>query len=266
VLENLQPIFSETAGEQVEQSKARFLGAAICALVLPLAGCASGQRWPLAAGQHPQSFEAEIKKTVTARFLLYLPEGFGDDGRQWPLIVFLHGSGESGNDLEKVKAHGPPKILAEKKDFPFIVVSPQAEAGRRFDEDAIVALLDELVRQLPVDEDRIYLTGLSMGGFATWGWAAQEPERFAAIAPIAGGWEPEEACKLKDIPIWAFHGARDALVPLGPHQEMIDAVIACGGNAKMTVYPEAEHDSWTATYANPELYDWFLQHRRRGQN
>ncbi len=244
---------------------ARFLTIAICALVLPLAGCA-GPRWPLAAGQHPQSFEAEIQKTVSARFLLYLPQRFADDGRRWPLIVFLHGSGERGTDLEKLKLHGPPKILAEKSDFPFIVVSPQAEAGRDFDGDALIALLDEAVRQLPVDENRIYLTGLSMGGFATWGWAAQEPWRFAAIAPIAAGWNPEEACKLKNIPIWAFHGARDALVPVKPHQQMVDAVIACGGNAKITVYPEAEHDSWTAAYANPELYDWFLQHRRRDQN
>jgi predicted peptidase len=245
---------------------APLLSSAICALVLTLAGCASKQRWPLAAGQHPQSFEAQIRKTVGVRFLLYLPATFADDGRRWPLIVFLHGGGERGNDLEKVKIHGPPKIVAEKKDFPFIVVSPQAEAGRNFDADALVALLDEAVRQLPVDEDRIYLTGLSMGGFSTWAWAAQEPWRFAAIAPIAAGWTTEEACKLKDVPIWAFHGARDGVVAIEPHQQMVDAVTACGGDAKMTVYPEADHDSWTVPYAGPELYEWFLQHRRRGQN
>jgi predicted peptidase len=115
---------------------------------------------------------------------------------------------------------------------------------------------------LPVDEDRIYLTGLSMGGYATWAWATLQPGRFAAIAPIAGGWAPEDACKLKELPIWAFHGAKDSVVPVGPHQQMIDAINACGGDAKFTVYPDADHDSWTATYANPELFEWFLRHRR----
>jgi predicted peptidase len=235
----------------------------VCALALLLAGCAAhGPRWSLAEGQHPQSFEGEITKTVSARFLLYLPKGIADDGRKWPLIVFLHGAGERGSDLEKVKIHGPPKLVEEKEDFPFIVVSPQAEATRNFDADALIGLLDEVVRQLPVDEDRIYLTGLSMGGFATWAWATLQPDRFAAIAPIAGGWGPEDACKLKDLPIWAFHGAKDNVVPVGPHQQMVDAVNACGGKAKMTVYPEADHDSWTETYANPALYEWFLQQRR----
>lgn len=231
-------------------------------MALVLAGCAAGPRWSLVEGQHPQSFEAQIKKTVSARFLLYLPEGFADDGRRWPLIVFLHGAGERGSDLERVKIHGPPKIVEGKTDFPFIVVSPQAEAGRSFDGDAVIGLLDEVLRQLPVDEDRIYLTGLSMGGFSAWAWATQEPGRFAAIAPIAAGWSTEDACKVKGVPIWAFHGAKDAVVPVGPHQEMIDAVNACGGDAKMTVYPDADHDSWTAAYANPELYEWFLQHRQ----
>jgi predicted peptidase len=240
----------------------RFLRFAICTVVLLLAGCASGQQWTLAEGQHPQSFEREITKTVSGRFLLFLPDGFANDGRKWPLIVFLHGSGERGSDLEKVKIHGPPMIAEKREDLPFIVVSPQAEAGRNFEGDAVIALLDEIVRQLPVDKDRIYLTGLSMGGFATWAWAIQEPSRFAAIAPIAAGWTTEDACKLKGIPIWAFHGTKDGAVPIGPHQQMIDAVNACGGNAKMTVYPEGDHDAWTATYANPELYEWFLQHRR----
>lgn len=239
----------------------------ICTLALLLAGCtAHGPRWSLIEGQHPQSFEAEITRTVNTRFLLYLPKEAASGGREWPLIVFLHGAGERGSDLEKVKIHGPPRLVAEREDFPFIVVSPQVEAGRNFDGDELIALLDEVVRQLPVDEDRIYLTGLSMGGYATWAWAALQPGRFAAIAPIAGGWATEDACKLKELPIWAFHGAKDSVVPVGPHQQMIDAVKACGGNARMTVYPDADHDSWTATYSNPELFEWFLKHRRLRQS
>jgi len=160
--------------------------------------------------------------------------------------------------------HSLPKRLESDPTFPFIVVSPQVPFDPAFMPDAFPALLDDVVRELPVDEDRIYLTGLSMGGFATWGWAMVEPWRFAAIAPIASGWERlEDACKLKDMPIWAFHGAKDGAVPIDLDQKIVDAVKACGGDIRFTIYPDAGHDSWTETYDNPELYAWFLRHRRR---
>jgi predicted peptidase len=130
----------------------------------------------------------------------------------------------------------------------------------------LTGLLDEIVENYDVDESRVYLTGLSMGGYGTWSLGATLPDRFAAIAPICGGGEKRMAWRLKEMPIWVFHGAKDSVVPLAQSEEMVEAVKAAGGNPKLTVYPEANHDSWTATYDNPKLYDWFLSHRKRDKD
>ncbi|MGB9597984.1 MAG: prolyl oligopeptidase family serine peptidase, partial [Candidatus Poribacteria bacterium] len=121
------------------------------------------------------------------------------------------------------------------------------------------ALLNDIIRKYSVDKNRIYLTGLSMGGFATWSFAIAHPERFAAIVPICGGGDPEKVSAIKDIPVWVFHGAKDNVVKLEQSERMVNALKQVGGNVKFTVYPDAEHDSWTATYDNPELYEWLLQ-------
>lgn len=230
---------------------------------LLLGGCAMSKPWTLAEGQHPQAFEKQVTIALGMRFLLYLPKGYDrQDGRKWPLIVFLHGSGERGDDIEKVKVHGPPKLIAAGQDFPFIIVSPQAPRNTVWNSETLNILLDELVERLPVDVERIYLTGLSLGGYATWSTAAARPERFAAIAPVCGAGDVQTACRLKGLPIWAFHGEQDTVVSLKEDQNMVDAVRACGGDVKFTVYPGVGHDSWTETYANPALYQWFLQHKR----
>lgn len=214
-------------------------------------------------GQHEHTFEAEIVKTVRLGYLLYLPKDYGTvPQKKLPLILFLHGMGERGNNLERVKVHGIPKIVEQKDDFPFIAVSPQCP-GRSFwtmELEALNALLDEIIETYAVDTNRIYLTGLSMGGFGSWSLAIKYPDRFAAIAPVCGGGEPEKVSVLKDIPVWVFHGGKDQTVPLKRSEEMVDALKACGGNVKFTVYPDAGHDSWTETYDNPELYKWFLKH------
>jgi predicted peptidase len=214
--------------------------------------------------QQEKSFEKEIKVKVRLNYLLFLPEEYTrSPGKQWPLLLFLHGAGESGDDLTKVKLHGPPKIVEKKKDFPFIVVSPQS-SGRRWNPDALNALLDDVIANFRVDEDRVYLTGVSMGGFGTWTLATAHPERFAAIAPICGGGNPKDASKLKRLPIWVFHGAKDKTVPLARSEDMVKALKNAGAaEAKFTVYPEAGHDSWTETYDNPELYSWLLSHHRK---
>jgi predicted peptidase len=214
---------------------------------------------PPATGQREMQFEKEGKAKLG--YLLFLPEDYGKTDKAWPLILFLHGAGESGNDLAKVKAHGPPKIVETKKDFPFIVVSPQSPK-RGWQPDALLALLDEVVSKYKVDQDRVYLTGLSMGGFGTWALAAAHPDRFAAIVPICGGGDPKTAERLKGLPMWVFHGAKDNVVPLARSEAMVNAVKAAGGNPKFTVYPEAGHDSWTKTYDNPELYQWLLEQKR----
>jgi predicted peptidase len=163
-----------------------------------------------------------------------------------------------------VKVHGPPKLIAQGKSLPFIVVSPQCPRRSSWSSPEQVAvlkaLLDEITEKYRVDESRVYLTGLSMGGYGTWALASTYPERFAAIAPICGGGQPRMARRLRGVPIWVFHGAKDGTVPLARSEEMVEAVKKAGGSVEFTVYPEAKHDSWTVTYDNPKLYDWLLSH------
>jgi len=215
-------------------------------------------------GQHSHTFEETVTKTLSCNYLLFLPEDYGKQEKDWPLMLFLHGAGERGSDLQKVKVHGPPKIVEKQEDFPFIVVSPQCPEGDWWDEklEVLTNLLDDIVARYDVDTDRIYLTGLSMGGYGTWALASKYPDRFAAIAPICGGGKRFMAYRLKDMPVWAFHGAKDRVVPLEESEEMVEAINDRGGNAKLTVYPDAGHDSWTESYDNQELYDWLLEHRR----
>lgn len=219
---------------------------------------------PESGKQTAQHFEKEVK--VEMNYLLYLPADYGKEpDKKWPLILFLHGMGERGDNLDKVKDHGPPKLIAEGKEFPFIIVSPQCPRTQLWVPSELTHLLDEVEAKYTVDKDRIYVTGLSMGGFATWALAGDQPERFAAIAPVCGGGEPAMAWRFRRLPAWVFHGAKDETVPLERSQQMVDALKKFGGDPKFTVYPEAEHDSWTETYNNPELYDWFLTNVRKGR-
>jgi predicted peptidase len=236
--------------------------------LLTLASCATGNPRFLAEGQQARTLHRRVTQTVDARYLLYLPAGFRANGdTEYPLLIFLHGSGEAGEDLGRLKVHGPPRIVESRRDFPFIVASPQTPASDRgFDYAMLDALLDELLERLPVDPDRLYLTGLSLGGEWTYGWASTRPERFAAIAPVCGTWTPVVACRLKNVPVWAFHGAEDDVVPLAGDQAMVDAINACGGDGRLTVYPDTGHDAWTRAYADERLYAWLLGHRRtRGE-
>lgn len=216
-------------------------------------------------GQSEQMFQKEITKKVSLKYLLYLPKGYGEKKDQkWPVLLFLHGAGERGNDLNLVKKHGPPKLIEAGKDLPFIVVSPQCPITSWWPEqvDALVGLLDEIESKYAVDREREYVTGLSMGGFGTWALATRYPGRFAALAPICGGGDRFLVNRLKGVPVWVFHGAKDPTVPLQSSTEMVEALKRAGGDVQLTVYPEAQHDSWTETYNNPKLYEWFLSHHR----
>ena len=220
-----------------------------------LSGCASMPEL-LALGQQVE------RRGGAYDYLLYVPEGYQPE-RGAPLLLFLHGAGERGTELAKVKMHGPPKLIDGGVSMPFIVVSPLAPRGGGWDVDKLGQLLDAIESELAVDRTRVYVTGLSMGGFGAWGLAAKTPERFAAIVPICGGGDSAWGEALAEVPgIWAFHGALDQAVPLRLSEEMVGAVRAAGGNAKLTVYPKAGHDAWTETYDNEELYAWLLRHAR----
>ena len=233
-------------------------------------GCTSlMQSTRVQTGQHPHAFQKDIVKTIRMDYLLYLPKEYGVTQGKWPLILFLHGAGERGHDLSKVEIHGPPKLIAkEKKELPFVIVSPQCPDDEWWSSelqiDTLDALLDDVVSRYQIDKERIYVTGLSMGGFGAWRLAAEYPHRFAAIAPICGKGDPASAQSIRHLPVWVFHGAKDNVVPLKESRQMVDALKKVDGNVTFTVYPEAGHDAWTATYENPELYEWFLKHTRSG--
>jgi predicted peptidase len=210
-------------------------------------------------------------KSVHMKYLLFLPNGYDPkSSRRWPMILFLHGIGERGQDPWKVKAHGPPKVAEQMANFPFIVVSPQCPAGEWWSNETLMTLLDEVIHHRSVDLDRIYLTGLSMGGFGAWSLALAFPDRFAAVAPICGGgiWhtimalDSRRAAALKLLPFWVFHGDKDAAIGIEESERMVNALRKFGCDIKFTVYPDVGHDSWTETYNNPELYQWFLKHSR----
>lgn len=221
-------------------------------------------------GQYPQSFETVIDGSTRAvNYLLYIPKEYPESRKDCPLILFLHGAGERGNDISMVAKHGPSKLVAEeKKELPFIIASPQCPASgwwsTPLQTELLSALLEDLVSRYRIDKERIYVTGLSMGGFGTWALAAAFPERFAAIAPICGGGNPGSAAKIAHLPAWVFHGGKDEVVQVRQSEQMVAALEEAGGNPRFTVYPEAGHDSWTQTYSNPYLYEWFLMHKRSG--
>jgi len=205
----------------------------------------------------------KITKKIRLKYLVFLPKKYAQTKKKWPLILFLHGSGERGENLEKVKVHGLPKIVDAKPDFPFVVVSPQCPDETWWQTDGLIALLDSIEKKYRIDASRIYVTGLSMGGFGTWELAVRQPDRFAAIAPVCGGAIPLVLYGIKDVPTWVFHGGKDNVVVPEESTRLVDFLKKIGGKPKLTIYPEAGHDSWTETYANPKLYEWFLEQRKK---
>lgn len=218
---------------------------------------------PLREGQHPQAAVAPGGYS----FQLHVPPGGLAKGTALqPLMIFLHGSGERGDNLDLVKVHGPSKIADRDPKFPFILVSPQLPADQDWDLARLNALLAWALKTLPADPTRVTLTGLSRGGHATWRWAAAEPWRFAAVAPVAGTGQPADACSLKDLPVWAFHGDRDDVVVPEGSFAMVRALRACGGSPRLTIYPDLGHNAWDPAYDDPALYLWLLEQRRPTNN
>jgi len=243
--------------------------------------------------QLPQSVVVHVSdqgkaREVTIRYLLFVPKDYKATGEKWPLMLFLHGLGECSNDdLDKVKIHGPAKIVEGRPDFPFVLITPQcppppgydpAKAGaltspqvielvrKAWNPKELIQLVGHVLDKLNVDPDRVYVTGLSMGGYGTWRLAATYPDRFAAAVPICGGGEYNQMSPaLSRVPIWAFHGAKDPTVPISESKHMIYALRQVSGDIRFTTYPDAAHNSWEQTYNNQEVYDWLLAHRRGKQ-
>ncbi len=195
-------------------------------------------------------------------YLLWLPKDYGkEESRRWPVVLFLHGRGESFGPLSLVAKWGPPQMAARGDDLPYIVVSPQcpreSDWRREDQQKRVMTLLDDILEKFPADPERVYLTGLSMGGYGSWRLAADHPDRFAAVIPICGGGNPEDGEKLARIPIWVFHGTEDTAVPLRLSEEMVEAIRGAGGDRiRFTVLEHVGHNCWSAAYATPELYQW----------
>ena len=211
--------------------------------------------------------QQEIYDPSTLNYLLFMPRDSSEvENGKFPLIISLHGIGERGEDLWRVKGDGLPKILDGQNDFPFIVVSPQCPSTTEWYYDRtdikLNKLLDSVIARYPVDTSRIYLTGFSMGGIGTLDFAIRYPHRFAALIPIAfrieDGWD---LCVIKDIPLWGFHGQHDPIIPLYKAQSVITTLINCGGSPLFTIYSDLFHDAWTRTYNNPDIYNWLLSKR-----
>jgi predicted peptidase len=178
-----------------------------------------------------------------------------------PLILYLHGAGERGSNFNGVWRHGPHKFRASNPAFPFIIIAPQCPLRSYWEPERVLTALDDAEARFAVDACRIYLTGLSMGGFGVFETAMYAPGRFAALAPICGGGDVRRAALIAHIPTWVFHGALDDIVPIEHSERMVAALRTAGGNPRYTVYPNAQHDSWTETYNNPEFYSWLLEHQ-----
>jgi predicted peptidase len=216
----------------------------------------------------PASVNPGLSLTVTHqatyRYLLYEPaEPASSTVDARPIVFFFHGKGERGSDLRVLERHGLPQLIAAGRALPYIVVSPQCPENEYWsDAPLLPEFVAAAVERHRADPTRVYLTGMSMGGFAVWSLAQRHPERYAAILPICGGGETRWALRLRDVPAWVFHGAQDNVIPPARSIDLVEAIRAAGGSPRFTLYPNAGHDAWTPTYANEEIHTWLLAHRR----
>jgi predicted peptidase len=225
---------------------------------------------PAQAGEPATGFVNKVFKVgdSESKYVLFVPHDYKGD-KEYPLILFLHGAGERGDDGQTQVRQGignAIKFKGKEKKFPFIVIFPQCAAKGNWSADGpdakrALAILDETQKTYKVDSKRIYLTGLSLGGFGTWSISTAIPDRWAAIAPICGGGNPKMADKIKNIPCWCFHGASDPTVKVQKSREMIKALQDVGASPRYSECPFVGHNSWDCAYVTEELYSWFLKHK-----
>jgi predicted peptidase len=195
---------------------------------------------------------------------VYVPFDY-DPTEEWPLILFLHGAGERGDDgLIQSEVGIGRAVRRWSERFPCIVVMPQCPTGVWWDKVLrhVELAMEQTLAEYRIDTDRLYLTGLSMGGYGTWLIGAREPDQYAALMPICGGGEPRDAAVLAKTPIWAFHGGQDGTVKPEKSREMVEAVKRAGGDVQYTEYPDLSHNSWDAAYSEKDAIAWLLKQRR----
>ena len=208
------------------------------------------------------SFTTSLTVNKTLNYILHVPQKTKE---KKPLIVFLHGSGEKGNDLEKVKVHGPLKYLKDHTIDAY-VLAPQCPENEYWDAEVLYRLILKIQKENNIDEKRIYLTGLSMGGWGAWNLAFAHPDMFAALVPIAGFVDRVpmiENCKIKDIPTRIFHGLLDDVVDVSYSTIIYKKLKPCSTDIQLTIFDDANHDSWSRVYDNKDIYDWMLQQKKQ---
>ena len=199
------------------------------------------------------------------KYVIRYPQGFSES-EKYPVLLFLHGAGSRGDNLDNVIANPFFTLTDQHEQFPFVCVAPLCSKNTWFDLWEHLEKLVVEVSNLPfADKSRIYFMGASMGGYGTWQLAMSMPEYFAAIVPICGGGMYWNIGRIKDVPVWAFHGAKDTTVLVEESVKMVNALNDNGGNAKLTIYPENGHDAWSDTYSNPDVFAWLLQHTKKIQ-
>lgn len=212
----------------------------------------------------------------------YVPKDLAPDAKI-PLVLFLHGAGERGDDNTAQLKHGVGAIIkySQEKQMPFAMLVPQCPnnqmwvnkpwgaTSHHMDKSPtgnlamVLSLLKEKITSLPIDPNRVYVTGISMGGYGTWEIIQREPTLFAAAIPICGGGDTREAWRIRDLPIWVFHGDADMAVPVERSRAMVTALWGCGGHVYYREYPNMNHDVWTRTYNDREVLDWLFKQKRR---
>jgi predicted peptidase len=239
----------------------------LAALTLGLCRCAG----PVAPPHPPSRQTKRLLATRAApqghlRYLLYVPADYDDvPTRRWPLLLFLHGDGERGDDLDQIKREGLPGWLDLWQHFPFLVVSPQCPSRQSWPLAALEELLDEILRSYRIDSTRLYATGLSGGATAAWELVIRDPGRFAAIAPVVTSREPRgDLCRARGVAVWAFHNRGDERIPVALEKRIAREFRACGGTIRLTIYPQEGHDAWSDTYIRQDLYAWLLAHVSEG--
>jgi len=211
-------------------------------------------------------FSTSLNLSVSFKYYIYFPENYYDSDTSFPMVLFLHGSGERGDDIRLVEEHGIPKMINNGHTFPFITVAPQCPKFQRWSEPlyskALVFLVEEIIRNNRVDIGRIYATGLSMGGYGTLSIAKERPDLFSAIVPVCGGMDITNIENLKEIPIWLFHGDADEVVPVENSELIYDLLKPINPDIKITIYKGVDHNSWDRTYDNKKMYEWMLKQNK----
>lgn len=208
-------------------------------------------------------------ETVTREnlsYYLYYPEDYESNSKQtFGLLLFLHGGGEAGGTLEEVKQNGPPKLLVEGKQFPFLVLAPQNPHKKKWwNTEAVMQLLDTVMETNKVDPSRIYLTGLSRGGSAAWELATQYPDKFAALAVVCGMTPLPYAHWInKEMPIWVFHGDKDPVIAVEESDKMVSKLRKMNYSVRYTRYKDVGHNSWQRAYTTDSLYTWLAHQKRK---